>query len=148
VKIDHVGNGFTRIEKVADIARRPALLQLLKVCDISPTSNCGECGKCKRTLAMLKIVNADTPSFPTLSDDVIAMWLRLGVAEADFLYETSCYAKISGNNELLKILGPGNRAVLRGQVLCKLLATPLLRSFKGKKQKTLSPWGFGPQPKL
>src|SRR5690606_34326214 len=47
----HDGAGYSRIEKVAEIARHPIAVACLKVCwaGADQSANCGSCEKCIRT---------------------------------------------------------------------------------------------------
>lgn len=66
----HEGEAHTRFEKHREIARDPAMLQHLSVCEHGPQLgdhiNCSNCQKCLRsmiTLDLLRVDPADAPSF-------------------------------------------------------------------------------------
>ncbi|MEE4330782.1 MAG: hypothetical protein V2J10_07940 [Wenzhouxiangella sp.] len=61
----HDGAEAERTEKTEKLARSdPSLFEQLVVCWRDPNENCGECSKCQRTMACLKILGVDAPSFP------------------------------------------------------------------------------------
>jgi hypothetical protein len=69
VRIRHEGIETTRLEKTIEIARWPAALQALYVCEAGPfpgeALNCGRCEKCIRTRAALLVAGIEEPpSFP------------------------------------------------------------------------------------
>ena len=61
----HDGAEAERTEKTETLARADAsLFEQLVVCWRDPNVNCGVCSKCQRTMACLKILGVDAPSFP------------------------------------------------------------------------------------
>ena len=68
-EIHHEGIESTRMEKVAEIARWPAALEVLYVCTGGPfesdAMNCGICEKCVRTRVSLLVAGVEAPpTFP------------------------------------------------------------------------------------
>jgi hypothetical protein len=149
VKINHHGNDYSRLEKIAEIAKRPELLRDLWVCHEDPVKNCGKCKKCQRTIAMFKMADVDPLPFPQTSGGEVEKWLANVTEESDFLRETTCYAIASENQKLIDITRKGERAVLRRTLVRRLMRKLFPeRATKGDKSMDLRPWGFGPRPEL
>jgi len=69
VRIRHEGIETSRLQKTIEIARWPAALQALYVCEAGPfpgdALNCGRCEKCVRTRAALLVAGIEEPpTFP------------------------------------------------------------------------------------
>jgi hypothetical protein len=61
VEFRHVGLEASRLEKIREIARRPALVENLRVCitdELTSDYNCGRCEKCLRTMLGLYAAGA------------------------------------------------------------------------------------------
>jgi hypothetical protein len=103
LRLVHDGAGYTRTEKVAQIARRQTAVRVVKVCweGEQTGTNCGTCEKCIRTqLNFLAIGVPGAPCFdrPLELDSIATMELRnaLQLGEAASVY---AYAQKAGISE-------------------------------------------------
>jgi hypothetical protein len=81
-RIVHDAGGFTRPEKLRELANWPAALTDLRVCYHSAGGwehNCGRCGKCVRTILAFRAVGVPLPPcFPVdVTDEDIRRWPRM-----------------------------------------------------------------------
>ena len=76
LRIVYDGGGFTRPEKIAEIAEWPAALTDLRVCWVNPERdrNCGRCGKCVRTILAFRALGLGLP--PCFDRDVTVAEIR------------------------------------------------------------------------
>jgi hypothetical protein len=151
VRIVHVGNDFSRMDKIALIAQQPELLKLLWVCHEEPLTNCGQCAKCLRTRAMLLLLDADASAFPPSDGDALEPWLKMLVEGNEMVYlnEVIDAVKRARREDLLPRLMRSQRASLRRDVARRLWRS-LLPGLAHKRDSMLDlqPWGRGPRPEL
>ncbi|PCJ27298.1 MAG: hypothetical protein COA96_03690 [SAR86 cluster bacterium] len=70
-EIKHDGAEATRIDKIRFIAKDEDALNILRVCWHDKGYNCGECEKCLRTMASLRILKLNAPTFPECTDQLV-----------------------------------------------------------------------------
>jgi hypothetical protein len=98
LRVRHVGQHLTRVEKVAVVGADPLAAAHLQVCwqHAGATGNCGRCAKCVLTMAMLDHVGAlDRFSTLPVTADLPA---RLAGLPPDALYGPSLAAIASGRS--------------------------------------------------
>jgi hypothetical protein len=130
MEVIHHGAEARRVDKIAVLARDyRSAFRHLRVClkNQAGPNNCGRCQKCARTMMALEMVGvlSDTPTFPAVSRQVLARWLRAD--NPIFVEELRDLARQTGSGETLAFL---NR-VVRGQkrrhaVKALIDTTPLL----------------------
>jgi len=90
-KIVHDGSESTRINKLKFISEDSNVLDILRVCWHDNGYNCGNCEKCLRTMAAIRSLKLEVPTFPTLTDYLIKSKLAkikiYNVREIDFIDE-------------------------------------------------------------
>jgi hypothetical protein len=98
-RILHEGAGFTRVEKIRELARWPEACRQLKVClaDAVGAENCGRCYKCVRTIIAFRAIGVERPAaFPTLPTDGEIAGLRVRPWEVDQMAEAVEFARGAG----------------------------------------------------
>jgi hypothetical protein len=65
-EVEHDG-AHSRTLKTREIAKSKEALEYLRVCNRQATYNCSECEKCLRTMTVLKLIGARTPSLRELA---------------------------------------------------------------------------------
>lgn len=128
---DHLwGNGFTefvhdgaeslRINKLKYIANNSSALSILRVCWHDKGYNCGQCEKCLRTMASIRALKLDVPTFPPLTNQLIKQRLSklkiYNVLDIDFIEENIAQAERVKDKVLLKAL----KSIKRSYELRKL----------------------------
>ena len=96
-KVVHDGAGFSRTQKVEEIAKSSTATKVAKVCWEGKEThrNCGQCEKCIRTLLNFKAVGVDNPSCfdaPLQLEQIKGMNLNFNV-QCDELRSIVTYAK-------------------------------------------------------
>ncbi|MGB1263298.1 MAG: hypothetical protein ACPG52_10335 [Cognaticolwellia sp.] len=70
-EIVHDGDESTRINKLQSISKDSDVLNILRVCWHDKGYNCGNCEKCLRTMAAIRSLKLDVPTFPTFTDELV-----------------------------------------------------------------------------
>src|SRR5690606_12790860 len=68
VRIEHIGCGYRRHEKLLEVARDDFLLQRIRVCWQDDGLNCGTCEKCLRFRMALTLAGLHSRNFGPLTD--------------------------------------------------------------------------------
>lgn len=107
-EIVHDGADCSRIEKIKYLASDEEALNILRVCWHDRGYNCGECEKCLRTMASLRALGLQTPTFPDVTDEIVRNRIRkLRIYEEyvnAYLYENIAEAEKRNDKVLLKAL--------------------------------------------
>jgi hypothetical protein len=76
LRILYDAGGYTRPQKIAEIAEWPAAMKNLRVCWVNPRrdTNCGRCGKCIRTILVFRALGLGLP--PCFDRDVTDAQIR------------------------------------------------------------------------
>jgi len=129
---DHLwSNGFTefvhdgaeslRINKLKEIANNSSALSILRVCWHDNGYNCGQCEKCLRTMASIRALKLNVPTFPPLTDELIKQRLSKfkihNILDIDFIDENIAQATLVNDKVLLKALKSIKRSFELRQLL-------------------------------
>jgi len=130
MEVIHHGAEARRVDKIVVLARDyRSAFRHLRVClkNQAGPSNCGRCQKCARTMMALEVVGvlSDAPTFPAVSRQVLARWLRAD--NPIFVEELRDLARKTGSAETLAFLNRVARGQKRRHAVKALIdSTPLL----------------------
>lgn len=142
-EVIHDGGWRRRTEKIALLARNPALLKNLQVCYVSQVDNCGNCPKCVRTTIALAALGVEGAPFPPI--DLYAQVGRVTIEtdqDAAFAHDLMRILNDTRRPEIAARLGSRLRRFKRRQLLLRLrrnlldprLANPL-RSLRRRPKR-------------
>lgn len=107
-EIIHDGAESNRIGKLKRISEDINVLKILRVCWHDKGYNCGNCEKCLRTMAGLRSLKLEAPTFPALTDHIVNTKLAkikiYDAREIDFINENIDQAIKINDRVLIKAL--------------------------------------------
>ncbi|HKW80493.1 MAG TPA: hypothetical protein VJQ49_05750 [Casimicrobiaceae bacterium] len=106
-EIIHDDVSVGRLDKTRAVARRPDLLDNLRVCWELPNENCGACPKCVRTMTALRLCGATGP-FPPL-DDLRRIGDMAARSEVEYIVSMLMAARAAGDRAVERELRRGLR---------------------------------------
>ena len=140
-EIAHHGAESNRLEKIRFLAEQPGAMDLIRVCWQDKTYNCGQCPKCLRTMAAIRALKLDCPTFPELDTAGLKLMKSQKLydpADVSFLKQVRDEAILQGDSKLAKTIGQCMISFeLRklGRHLDQLLLAGMMSKTKGKLRK-------------
>lgn len=138
-EIVHDGAEADRISKIRRIAADPEALAILRVCWQDRGYNCGECEKCLRTMASLRALGIQAPTFPPVTDECVRTRIAaLDVFHDDtqaYLTENLTAATAAGDRVLVQALQKVARRAARRRLLRQIDETFLGGRLRAAKQR-------------